>query len=107
VIADATCRHFRLTAQGTIESNGKLSATAGGAVQMKVSVKLPRGPAARSARGSVSHGRWRISRVLPGVNLDPVPPIYVITVHYKGDTTTHQATTTRRIRIESEPSGLN
>jgi hypothetical protein len=107
VIADATCRHFRLTAQGTIKSNGKLSAAAGGAVQMKVSVKLPRGPAARSASGSVSHGRWRISRVLPGVNLDPVPPTYVITVHYKGDTTTRQATTTRRIRIESERSGLN
>jgi len=107
VISDATCRHFLLTLQGTIESNGKLNATATGAVQVNVRVKLPRGPAARSARGTVSHGRWRISLVLPGVNLDPVPPTYVITVHYEGDNTTHQATTTGRIRAESERAGLN
>ncbi len=105
VIVDATCRHFLLTVQGTIESNGKRSAT--GAVQVKVKVKLPRRSAAPSARGSVSHGRWRISLVLPGVNLDPVPPTYVITVHYDGDNSTQPATATRRIRIESERAGLN
>ena len=72
-----------------------------------MSVKLARGPAERSARGTVSHGRWRISLVLPGVNLDPSPPSYLITVHYKGNNTTQQAITTRRIRIECERAGHN
>jgi hypothetical protein len=107
VISDATCRRFLLTVPGTIESNGKLNATATGAVQVNVRVKLPRGPAVRSARGTVSHGRWRISLVLPGVNLDAIPPTYVITVHYEGDNTTQQATTTGRIRAESERASLN
>jgi hypothetical protein len=31
----------------------------------------------------------------------------VITVHYEGDNTTQQATTTGRIRAESERAGLN
>ena len=81
VIADAICRHFLLTVQGTIECSGKVIATATGAVSVKVRVKLPRGSAAPSAQRPapsaqrrVSHGRWRISLVLPGVNLDPVPP---------------------------------
>jgi Bacterial Ig-like domain (group 3) len=100
--ADATCRHFRLSLRGTIQSDGKLNATAAGAVQINVSVKLPRGPTHGTARGTVSDGRWRVSLVLPGVNLDPVPPLYLITVRYDGDSTTQPATANRRIRIESE-----
>jgi hypothetical protein len=38
--------------------------------------------------------------------LDPVPPSYLITVHYGGDWTTGQATTSRQIRLESERVGL-
>ena len=45
--------------------------------------------------------------VLPGINLDPVPPSYLITVHYSGDKTYQQATANRRIRLESERAGLH
>lgn len=49
---------------------------------------------------------WRIFLVLPGVNLDPVPPLYLITVHYNGNATIQSASTSRRIRVESERTGL-
>jgi hypothetical protein len=48
-----------------------------------------------------------VIRVLPGVNLDPVPPSYRITVYYSGDHNLQPATTTRRIRLESERAGLH
>jgi hypothetical protein len=44
--------------------------------------------------------------VLPGVNLDPRPPSYVITVRYSGDHNLQPATSKRRIRLESERAGL-
>jgi hypothetical protein len=71
-----------------------------------VSARLPRGPIGRSTRGTISHGHWRISLVLPGVNLDPVPPSYLIAVQYSGDNATQSATTHRRVRLESERAGL-
>jgi hypothetical protein len=107
VVADATCRHLRLTVQGLIETGGKLARSAGGSVQVSFNVKLPLGPARGGARATVMDGRWRISLVLPGVNLDPLPPSYQITAHYGGDATTEQAITKRRIRLESERAGLN
>ncbi len=107
VSADAICRHFRLTLTGTIKSAGRLNSAAVGTIQVKVSVNLPYGSAARAAHGEVSHGRWRVSLVLPGVNLDPVPPSYLISVHYAGDRLTEAASTERRVRLESERAGLN
>ena len=107
VIAAAGCGHFRLTLQGTIESGGRPNATATGAVEVKVSLRLPGRPAlSKTARGQVSHGHWRLSLVLPGVNLDPLPPRYLIIVHYPGDSSTEPASDQRRIRIESEPPSL-
>jgi hypothetical protein len=58
------------------------------------------------ARARVDHGRWRISLPLPGVNLDPIPPLYQITIHYSGDHTHTHASATHRIRLESERAGL-
>ena len=106
VSADATCGHLRLTLSGTIQTGGKRASSAGGAIRVNYKVKLPRGAASGGKRAAVSHGRWRISLVLPGVNLDPVPPSYLITVHYGGDETTGSASTRRRIRLESERAGL-
>jgi hypothetical protein len=106
VIADARCRHFRLTLAGMITVSGRLAANARGSVRVSVSVKLPRGAAGASARGTVRQGRWQISLVLPGVNLDPLPPLYLITVRYDGDSATQPATTQRRVRLESESAGL-
>jgi hypothetical protein len=106
VIADATCRHFRLSLAGTIAVGGKLSDTVGGAVGLSVTVQLPRGPTKRIARRTVVHSRWQLSLVLPGVNLDPGPPVYLITVRYGGDSATQPASIQRRIRLESERAGL-
>jgi hypothetical protein len=106
VIADATCRQFQLILEGTIQSAGRLRPAATGGVRVVVSVKFPRGSAVRFARGVVSHGRWRVSLLVPGINLDPIPPAYLITVHYGGDHGTRSATGTRRVRIESESAGL-
>ncbi len=106
VIADATCRRFRLTLAGTIKRGAASTQVASGSVRLSVKVNLPRGPATASARGTVIRGRWRISLVLPGVNLDPVPPQYLITVRYGGDTATQPASTQRRVRLESERAGL-
>jgi len=104
--ADATCRHLRLTLRGSIRTGGKLAASAGGTVTLTYEVTLPAGRATGRARATVSHGRWRISLILPGVNLDPLPPSYLITIHYNGDPTLQPARTSRRIRLESEPAGL-
>ncbi len=79
---------------------------AGGLVQVKVSVHLPRGPATRSAHATVVHGRWQTSLVLPAINLDPNPPSYLIIARYSGDNTIQVATTQRRVRLESERGGL-
>jgi hypothetical protein len=45
--------------------------------------------------------RWRISLVLPAVNLDPMPPDYPITVHYRGDQHHNQARAKRRANAPS------
>lgn len=105
-VADATCRRFRLTLWGMILSAEKLKRAATGTVHVRVSVKLPGGRATRVARANVRHGRWRTSLVLPGVNLDPVPPSYLIIARYGGDNTTQPAATSRRVRLESERAGL-
>lgn len=91
---------------GTIQTKGRLAFTATGTIHVTYKVRLPLGPAVGGARARVKHGRWRISLVLPGVNLDPVPPLYLITVHYSGDHTHGQASARRRIRLESERAGL-
>ena len=106
ITADATCRHLRLTLTGVIRAGGK-PATATGTITVTYKVKLPRGPAAGRARAHVHHGRWRINLALPGVNLDPLPPSYLINVHYSGDHNLQPATTTRRIRLETERAGLH
>ncbi len=81
ISADATCRQLRLSLSGTIQTAGRLASTATGTIHVTYKVTLPLGPAAGGARARVKHGRWRISLSLPGVNLDPVPPLYRITVH--------------------------
>ena len=104
--ADATCRHLRLTLRGSIRTGGKLAASAGGTVTLTYKVSLPGPRATGRAHATVGHGRWRISLILPGVNLDPLPPSYLLTIHYSGDPTLRPASTSRRIRLESEPAGL-
>jgi YVTN family beta-propeller protein len=106
ISADATCRQLRLSLSGTIQTAGRLASSATGMIHVTYKVTLPLGPAAGGARARVKHGRWRISLSLAGVNLDPVPPLYLITVHYSGDHTHGQATARRRIRLESERAGL-
>ncbi|MBV9685310.1 MAG: hypothetical protein JO046_26185 [Solirubrobacterales bacterium] len=106
ISADATCRHLRLKLQGTIETGGNRAESAGGTIQVSYKVDLPRGTATGRARAKVNQGRWKISIVLPGVNLDPVPPGYKITFQYTGDNKTEPATTSRRIRLESERANL-
>ena len=103
---DASCRHLRLTLDGVIELHGAIGRAAGGTVSARVSVRLPLGPAIRTAHARVPRGRWHISLILPGVNLDPVPPSYLITVKYGGAGAVGQATIQRRVRLESEPAGL-
>jgi hypothetical protein len=104
--ADATCRHLRLTLTGTIQTQRGVASSATGTIHLTYKVTLPRASARGGARARVNHGRWRISLVLPGVNLDPVPPLYLITVHYSGDHTHARASATHRIRLESERAGL-
>jgi Bacterial Ig-like domain (group 3)/Glycine rich protein len=106
VSADATCRHLRLTLQGTIRSAGKLVSSAGGTARIGYTVMLPRGPATGGAHARVAHGRWQLTLILPAVNLDPMPPRYQITVSYSGDRTTRPARTQTHIRLESERAGL-
>ena len=105
ISAALTCRHMRLTLTGTIRAGGKLAASAGGTIRVSYKVKLPHGTQSGRKRSTVTHGRWRISLILPGVDLDPVPPSYLIKVHYTGDQTIRQANTSRRIRLESERAG--
>jgi hypothetical protein len=100
--ADATCRHLRLTLHGTIQTGGKLASSAGGTIKVTYNVTLPDGRATATARTRVNHGRWRISLVAPGVNLDPLPPLYQITIRYSGDQSLQPAGIRRRIRLESE-----
>ncbi len=102
ISADATCRHLRLRLHGTIRTRVGHASSAGGTITVTYKVKLPYGPATGSVRARVNHSRWRISIVLPGVNLDPLPPIYLIAIHYSGDRDLQPATITRRIRLESE-----
>jgi hypothetical protein len=104
VTADAVCQHFRLTVNGAIRVDGTLARAARGRVT--ITVRLPRGRAARTARGFVAVGRWRVSLVLPGVNLDPLPPTYRITIRYHGDDEIGPAGAERRIAVESERAGL-
>jgi hypothetical protein len=106
VIADATCRHFRLTVNGIIEVGGKVLHPGRGTVIASIRVKLPGGPLNAAARTMAAGGRWRFSLVLPGVNRDPVPPSYLIVVQYGGGNSGAPVGTERRIRIESEPRGL-
>ena len=106
VIADATCRRLRLTLTGSIDVAGKLARGARGTVTVSVRVGLPAGLARRTAKGRVTDGRWQISLLLPGVDLDPVPPSYLITVRYGGDNTLGAGTAERHIRLESERVGL-
>jgi hypothetical protein len=106
VTAEATCRHFRLTLDGTIELEGKRPRTTSGTAILNVNVRLPCGPPHARASGIVADGRWHISRALPAANLDPVPPSYRIVIRYCGDTTVSPATAERRVRIESERAGL-
>jgi len=107
VDADAVCRQLRLTVSGTIMEGGKLAGSAGGVIRLTYAVGLPLGRAHGSSRTAVHHGRWRISLVVPAVNLDPLAPDYLITIHYSGDPTHGQSTTSRHVRLESERSGLN
>jgi hypothetical protein len=107
VIADATCRHLRLTVHGLIHTHGKRNPSAAGTITLTYRVRLPRGPATGTARGAVKHGRWRVSLVLPAVNLDPRPPSYLITVYYNGDHNQQAGITSRRIRLESERAALH
>jgi 6-phosphogluconolactonase (cycloisomerase 2 family) len=104
--ADATCRHLRLKLQGTVQTGGKRASSAGGTIRMSYKVRLPRATLTGSARAKVNHGRWQIAMMLPGVNLDPLPPSYLITIRYSGDQNLHQASASRRIRLESERAGL-
>ena len=104
--ADTTCRHFRLTARGAIRIGGRLAPDASGRLTVTVTAMLPRGDTMRAAQGSVTRGGWRVSLILPGVNLDPLPPRYLIIVRYHGDTTTRQASAAHHIRIESERAAL-
>ena len=94
--ADTTCRHFRLTLDGIINTNGAIAHNARGTLQLSVSVKLPRGPAHAGAHAAVLRGRWHVTLVLPGVS---AAPTYTITAHYSGDRTTKQATTTQHVSI--------
>ncbi len=105
--ADATCRHFRLLIGGTIEANGQLQRSAAGTVRVSFAVKLPYRRARGSTRVNVKGGRWRVSLVLPGVDLDPLPPRYLLAARYSGDQNTEPATAKRRIRLESERAGLS
>jgi hypothetical protein len=107
ISADATCRHLRLEVDGTIEAGRKLQRSAAGTVRVSFAVELPSGRATGAAQSKVSGGHWRVSLVLPGVNLDPLPPLYLLTARYSGDRTTAPATAKRRIRLESELAGLN
>ena len=106
VSADATCRQLRLTLSGKIRRRGRLASSAAGTIHLSYKVRLPLGPAAGGGQARINHGRWRISLVLPGVNLDPIPPNYLITVHYSGDRNHSQASAKRRIQLESERAGL-
>lgn len=105
-IADATCRHFRLTINGIIEVRRKLERSARGTVTGSVRVKLPRGVAHAAAHATFAGGRWRFSLVVSGANLDPESPSYLIVVHYGGANSRGPVSAERRIRIESEPAGL-
>ena len=101
-VADTTCRQFRLTVRGAIRVGGRLAPAASGRLTVTVTAMLPRGETMRAAQGSVARGGWRVSLILPGVNLDPPPPRYVIIVRYHGDDTIEPASAERHIRVESE-----
>jgi adhesin/invasin len=104
--ADATCRHFRLTLRGAIRVGGRLAGAANGRLTVTVTAMLARGATIRATQGSVTRGGWRVSLILSGVNLDPLPPRYLIVVRYHGDDTLGQASAARHIRVESERAGL-
>jgi hypothetical protein len=106
VAADTVCRQLRLTVRGTIMAGGKRAGSAGGTIRLSYAVGLPLGRAHGSSRTAVHDGRWQISLVVPAVNLDPLAPEYVITIHYSGDATHSQNTTSRHVRLESERADL-
>jgi len=104
--ADTTCGHFRLTVRGAIRVGGRLAPSASGGLTVTVTAMLSRGETMRAVQGSVTSGSWRVSLILPGVNLDPLPPRYLITVRYHGDNTIRPAGAARHIRVESERATL-
>jgi sugar lactone lactonase YvrE len=63
VSADATCRHLRLALNGTIQTGGKLAASAGGTITESYRARLPRGPA---SGGVKRQGQPRPLAGLPG-----------------------------------------
>jgi hypothetical protein len=105
-VADTTCRRFRLTVRGAIRVGGRLAPAASGRLTVTVTAMLPRGGTMRAAQGSVARGGWRVSLILPGLNLDPLPPRYLMIVRYHGDDTIRQASAARHIRVESERAAL-
>jgi hypothetical protein len=50
----------------------------------------------------IVHGRWRARLTVPGIDVDPRPPLYTITVSYGGKTTIKPGSATTRIRFEVE-----
>jgi CSLREA domain-containing protein len=100
--AEATRRRMRLTLRGTIQTRGRRARSAGGTVRVSFTVNLPDGRARGTARARVRGGRWETSLVAPGVNLDPLPPRYLITVRYSGTRTLQAARTRRRVRLGIE-----
>jgi YVTN family beta-propeller protein len=104
--AGATCRRLRLSVSGTIQTAGRLASSAAGTVRLSYAVRFPGGLASGTSHATVHHGRWRISLILPAINLDPLPPLYVITVQYNDDRTHQPASAHDRIRLEGERAGL-
>jgi hypothetical protein len=99
-VADATCRHLRLSLQGTI------TRAASGRIHVEIRADLYGRGLYRSIYSAISHGRWKITLILPGVNQDPDPPLYTITAIYPGSIAIAAATRTRRIALEAERAGL-
>jgi hypothetical protein len=92
--------------RGAIRVGGRLAPAASGGLSVTVTAMLSRGETMRAVQGSVTSGSWRVSLILPGVNLDPLPPRYLITVRYHGDNTIRPAGAARHIRVESERAAL-
>jgi hypothetical protein len=96
MIADAGCSLLRIEVSGTIAKR------ATGHIIVKVYSLFGH----REAPAKISNGRWRLRLRVPGMNRDPLAPLYLIVIHYDGDRTTHAGTIRRLVRIESESAGL-